>query len=73
QLFRFGIHRRIVTSSPVQLLYRPGGKERPRERVLSDDELAAFLRDPEGCTRYPKLAGVMAVLLRLSPRRRLRG
>ena len=30
QLFKFGIHRRIVESTPVQLLYRPGGKEKPR-------------------------------------------
>jgi len=29
QMFRFGIHRSIVESSPVQLLYRPGGKESP--------------------------------------------
>src|SRR5690606_3171674 len=26
QMFRFGIHRQIVEVSPVQLLYRPGGK-----------------------------------------------
>src|SRR5271168_5331433 len=32
QLFRYGIHRQIVESSPVQLLFRPGGTERPRQR-----------------------------------------
>jgi hypothetical protein len=42
QLFKFGIHRRIVTATPVQLLYRPGGKERPRERTLTDPELTEF-------------------------------
>lgn len=69
QMFRFGIQRRIVETSPVQLLMRPGGREKPRERVLTDDELAAFLQDPEGCTRYPKLAHAMTVLLLTGQRR----
>ena len=69
QLFKFGIHRHIVKATPVQLLYRPGGKEKSRERVLADDELAAFLREPEGCTRYPKLARAMMVLLLTGQRR----
>ena len=69
QLFRFGIQRRIVESTPVQLLMRPGGREKPRERVLTDEELQAFLADPEGCTRYPKLARAMAVLLLTGQRR----
>lgn len=69
QLFRFGIHRHIVKATPVQLLYRPGGKEKPRERVLTDQELRAFLVDPEDCTRYPKLAHAMLVLLHTGQRR----
>jgi integrase len=43
QLFRFGIQRHIVAMTPVQLLYRPGGKEKPRSRALNDDELTALL------------------------------
>ena len=35
QMFRFGVHRDLVEASPVQLLYRPGGKERPKDRTLS--------------------------------------
>jgi integrase len=69
QLFRFGIQRRIVESNPVQLLMRPGGREKPRERVLTDDELQAFLTDPEACTRLPKLAHAMTVLLLTGQRR----
>ena len=69
QLFKFGIHRRIVTASPVQLLYRPGGKEKPRERVLSDEELAAYLRDPLACTRYERLSHVITLLLLTGQRR----
>ena len=44
QMFCFGIHRAIVETTPVQLLYRPEGKEKPRARVLSEEELQAFLR-----------------------------
>jgi integrase len=69
QLFKFGIHRRIVTTTPVQLLYRPGGKEKPRERVLTDDELKAFLADPRKCTRFERLAHVVHVLLLTGQRR----
>jgi integrase len=69
QLFRFGIHRHIVKTSPVQLLFRPGGKEKPRERALAEDELKAFLGDPQACTRYERLAHVMLVLLLTGQRR----
>jgi integrase len=44
QLFRFGVHRSIVASSPVSLLFAPGGKEAPRTRVLSEKELGSFLQ-----------------------------
>jgi integrase len=70
QLFRFGIHRAIVEASPVQLLYKPGGKEKPRSRVLADDELRMFLRDPQACTRFEKLSHVMLILLLTGQRRR---
>jgi integrase len=69
QLFKFGIHRALLESSPVQLLMRPGGKEMPRQRVLSDEQLARFLRDPRACTRYPRLAHVLTLLLLTGQRR----
>jgi integrase len=69
QLFKFGIHRRIVNTSPVQLLYRPGGKEKPRERTLSDEELAAYLKNPKAATRYARLAHAMTILLLTGQRR----
>ena len=43
QMFRFGIQRRYVEVSPVQLLFPPGGPEKPRDRTLDDAELAALL------------------------------
>lgn len=69
QLFRFGIHRHIVTASPVQLLYRPGGKEKARQRVLTDEELKSYLADPRACTRYERLEHVITLLLLTGQRR----
>ncbi|MGH8229783.1 MAG: tyrosine-type recombinase/integrase [Steroidobacteraceae bacterium] len=69
QLFKFGIHRRIVRATPVQLLFRPGGKEKARKRVLGDEELRAYLADSKACTRYERLSHVIAILLLTGQRR----
>lgn len=68
QLFKFGIHRGIVDTSPVMLLYRPGGKEKPRERALSDKELAAFLKE-EDLTKTDRLRHALNILLFTGQRR----
>jgi integrase len=69
QLFLFAVDREIVESSPVQLLRPPGGKEKPRDRALSDKELAAFLTDPYAATRYERLSHVITLLLLTAARR----
>jgi integrase len=69
QLFKFGIHRRVVDASPVQLLYRPGGRERPRERSLSADELRAFLANLDSVCRSPRTAAALRILLLTGQRR----
>ena len=69
QMFLFGIHRTIVEDTPVKLLMAPGGEEKPRDRVLTDKELAIFLKDPDACTKLPKLAIVITVLLTTAARR----
>lgn len=70
QLFRFGVHRRIVTTSPVQLLYSPGGSEKPRDRALSDRELGALLRNVDAVmARAPRTALALRVLLLTGARR----
>jgi integrase len=69
QMFKYGIHRAIVDDSPVKLLVLPGAKEKPRDRALADDELKAFLRDPLACTRQPRLAYVIELLLLTAARR----
>jgi integrase len=69
QMFRFGIQRAIVDDSPVKLLYRPGGKEKPRARSLTDAELKTFLQEPKAATRFERLSHVMLVLLLTGQRR----
>ncbi|MDP9090412.1 MAG: tyrosine-type recombinase/integrase [Pseudomonadota bacterium] len=69
QMFKFGVHRALIDSSPVQLLYRPGGKESSRERCLTDAELKALLADPREATRFDRLAHVIVILLLTGQRR----
>ena len=69
QLFKFGIHRAIVDDSPVKLLYRPGGKEKPRERAFSEAELKAFLGNLDDACRFQKLPHVLRLLLLTLQRR----
>lgn len=69
QMFLYGVHRAIVEANPVQLLYDPGGKEAPRDRCLSDDELKALLSNPKDATRFERLAHVIVILLLTGQRR----
>jgi integrase len=69
QMFRFGIHRSIVETTPVQLLYRPGGKEKPRARVFSEAELKAFIANLDDACRFQRLPHVLRVLLLTLQRR----
>jgi integrase len=69
QMFRFGIHRSIVETTPVQLLYRPGGKEKPRARVFSEEELKAFLTNLDDACRFQRLPHILRVLLLTLQRR----
>lgn len=69
QMFNFGLDRGLIEASPVRRGLRPGGEEKPRDRALSDAELTAFLKDPLACTRQPRLAYVITVLLATAARR----
>ena len=70
QMFRYGIHRQIVESSPVQLLFRPGGTERPRQRALDDEELATLLANVDEVTKRAKRTGIAIRLILLTAVRR---
>ena len=68
-MFKYGVHRNIVELNPVQLLFRPGGKESSRERCLSDDELKALLADPKAATRFERLSHAIVIFLLTAVRR----
>jgi integrase len=70
QLFKYGIHRQLVETSPVQLLYLPGGEEKPRSRALSDDELTAlFAHVDDVMARAPRTVATMKIALYTACRR----
>jgi integrase len=70
QMYRFGVQRRLVDSSPVMILTPPGGKEKARKRTLSDDELRAFLANTGACVRgRERLWRIILVLLLTGARR----
>jgi integrase len=57
-----GTHRAILETTSVQLLYRPGGKEKPRARVFSEDELKAFITNLDDACRFQRLPHVLRLL-----------
>jgi hypothetical protein len=69
QLFRYGIHRQVVADTPVKLLYRPGGKERPKTRALGDDELRVIVQDPQEAFRLHRTGLIVMALLLTGQRR----
>lgn len=69
QLYRFGIQRGLVEHSPVLLLGKPGGRERPRSRVLSEDEVQTFLQHLDEVYRSERTKQALRVLLYTGQRR----
>jgi integrase len=70
QMFRFGIQRGLVDANPVQLLFRPGGEEKPRNRALSDGELGAMLAQLDDVfKRAPRTANAIRIALYTACRR----
>ena len=69
QLFRFGIQRGLVEHSPVLLLGKPGGRQRPRSRVLSEEEVQTFLQHLDDVYRSERTKQALRVLLYTGQRR----
>ncbi len=70
QLFKYGVHRQIIEASPVQLLYLPGGEEKPRSRALTDEELAALLANVDDVmSRAPRTVTTIRIMLYTACRR----
>jgi integrase len=68
-MFLYGIHRAVVADSPVKLLYRPGGKEKPCERALDETELRAFLLNYKTVCRTSRSGHILMLLLLTMQRR----
>jgi integrase len=68
-MFKFAIHRGTLENSPVQLLYRPGGRPRRRKRVLSEEELRSFVTNIDLICCTKKRKHVLLVLLLTMQRR----
>ena len=68
-MFKFAIHRGTLENSPVQLLYRPGGKPCRRKRVLSEAELRSFVTNIDSICRTKSRRHVLMVLLLTMQRR----
>ena len=69
QLFLFGVHRSIVAASPVQLLLKPGGQEKSRKRIFSNEELQIFVVDYRKGARTRILAHMLKIYLLTAARR----
>jgi integrase len=69
QMFLYGVHRDIVESNPVQLLFNPGGKEKSRERCLSDDEVRILIKNRPTLPRFERLGLVLVIYLLTAVRR----
>lgn len=70
QMFRFGIQQQLVDANPVQLLFAPGGEEKPRDRALSDKELTALLVNLDKVfIRAPETAIAIRIALHTACRR----
>ena len=52
--FGFGVERGVLTATPVHTISRPGGKERPRQRVLSLPEISTTWRELSSCHINPQ-------------------
>jgi integrase len=70
QLFLHGVHRSTIESSPVQLLFQPGGTEYSSDRALSDEEISSFFVHRFEACNTEWLARVLTILLLTAVRRR---
>ena len=70
QLFLHGVHRSTIESSPVQLLFQPGGTEYSSDRALSDEEISSFFFHRFEACNTEWLARVLTILLLTAVRRR---
>jgi integrase len=69
QMFKFGVLRGIVSGSPCVALTRPGGREKNRERKLTEIELNAFWEKLDTSDISPPIRAALRLLLVTGQRR----
>lgn len=69
QAWSFAVNRALVPSSPLVGLPPPGGSEKPRERVLSDDELKVFWKTLPKCDMSERVRLALKFMLLTGQRR----
>lgn len=69
QMFKFGVQRGLLTASPCVALQRPGGPERSRERVLTEDEVRTVWQRLESSRTTVATQTAMRLLLITAQRR----
>ena len=71
QLCRWAVHCGLIEIAPTaQLLFKPGGREKARDRVLSDAELAALWKNLDVVfKRSPRTAAAIRIALLTACRR----
>ena len=69
QMFKFGVQRGLLEGSPCVALQRPGGKESPRERKLTEEEVRTFWEKLADAKMEPETAIALRLLLVTAQRR----
>lgn len=70
QMFKHAIHRSVLEDSPVKLMFRPGGKEKPRKRCLNQEELAFYIVNIGSVCRTRRRRHSLMILLLTMQRRK---
>jgi integrase len=63
QMFKFGVLRGIVSGSPCVALTRPGGRERDRERRLTESEVKTFWETLDTAEISPPIRALRLLLV----------
>lgn len=62
-IFNFGVKRALLTVNPAALIDPPGGKEQPRDRVLSFSEIATAWKALDGKGVTPTVRDILRMIL----------
>ena len=69
QMFKFGVQRGLLAASPCVALQRPGGRERSRDRILTEDEVLTVWRRLENAKVTAPTRTALRLLLVTAQRR----